>query len=493
MSAPEPDSEETTEEYMDRRIDDAEDPKASEELNDGSSAKLYSSINYNRGGSMNIKEIRQERAELMGEQLDLKQEARALLSGEMDDKRRGIQLAQKEVQLGAIEERLANLARYEAQWERFKEEDMRQPAAREGNDELVDMNKPPTPFKSFGEQLAAVAAFTRDPTSRHPGIPGLHQIQAASGASEGISTDGGYLVQTDFTAELLRLVHDTGVLSQRCDRKPIGANANGLKINAVDETSRVDGSRWGGVQAYWTAEAASLTASKPKYRQMELSLNKLTGLYYATDELLMDTVALGAFIQDAFAEEFGFKIDDAIIRGGGGGMPLGILAHAGTLDVAKETGQEANTVVAENIENMWTRAWARGLMNSEWFINQDVWPQLFQLSHVIGTGGVPMFVLPGGMVNAPFGSLMGRPVTPIEQCDTLGTSGDIILADFSQYLIIEKGGIEAASSIHVQFLTDETTFRFILRTDGQPKRNSVLTPYKGTNTQSSFLTLATRA
>ena len=107
------------------------------------------------------------------------------------------------------------------------------------------------------------------------------------------------MVQTDFTAELLRLVHETGVLSQRTDRKPIGANSNGLKINAVDETSRVDGSRWGGVRAYWTAEAASLTATKPTYRQMELSLQKLTGLYYATDELLMDTVALGAFAGEA--------------------------------------------------------------------------------------------------------------------------------------------------------------------------------------------------
>ena len=137
--------------------------------------------------------------------------------------------------------------------------------------------------------------------------------------------------------------------------------------------------------------------------------------------------------------------------------------------------------------------WPPSILRAQWFINQDVWLQLFQLSHVTGTGGVPMFMLPGGLVNAPFGSLMGRPVTPIEQCETLGTTGDVIFADLSQYLMIEKGGVEAASSIHVQFLTDETTFRFILRTDGQPKRNAALTPYKGSSTQSSFVTLATRA
>lgn len=447
---------------------------------------------------MNIKALRQHAADLQREQASLKRKGRAILESPADEGRLSDQQEAdiKAIQdrLGAIDDQVASVAADMARWELFKDEEMRQPVAQEGNEDPRGNGARPTPFKSLGDQLAAVAAFTRDPTSRHPGVPGLRQIQAAAaGASEGVASDGGFLVQADFTAELVRLVHETGVLSARCDRKPISANANGLKINAVDESSRVDGSRWGGVQAYWTAEAAALTATKPKYRLMELSLQKLTGLYYATDELLADTVALGAFAQEAFAEEFGFKIDDAIYRGAGGGMPLGVLGHAGTVDVAKETGQSANTVVAENIEKMYARMWARSVMNAEWFINQDVWPQLFQLSHAVGTGGVPMFMLPGGMVNAPFGALMGRPVIPIEHCATLGTTGDIMFANFSQYLMIEKGGMEAASSIHVQFLTDETTFRFILRADGQPKRNAQLTPYKGTNKVSSFITLATRA
>jgi hypothetical protein len=45
----------------------------------------------------------------------------------------------------------------------------------------------------------------------------------------------------------------------------------------------------------------------------------------------------------------------------------------------------------------------------------------------------------------------------------------------------------------VEFLTDQTVFRFIFRGDGQPKRNAPLTPYKGAGTLSSFVTLATRA
>ena len=59
--------------------------------------------------------------------------------------------------------------------------------------------------------------------------------------------------------------------------------------------------------------------------------------------------------------------------------------------------------------------------------------------------------------------------------------------------MIEKGGMESASSIHVKFTTDETAFRFVMRVDGQPTWNAALTPSNGSNTQSPFITLDTRS
>jgi HK97 family phage major capsid protein len=348
----------------------------------------------------------------------------------------------------------------------------------------------PQLFKGFGEQLQAVAAHGQR------GIidPRLAEINAAaSGASEGALSDGGFLVQTDFADALFDETHQTGVLWPKVDLTPVGAMSNGLKLNVVDETSRVNGSRWGGVQAYWAAEAGTLTSSKPKFRQVELNLQKLIGLYYATDELLKDSTALGQVASTAFAEEFGFKLDDSVVRGSGAGQPRGVLGHSGTVSVAKETGQAAASILGENVKKMYARMSPQSVRRASWYINQDCWPQIFELSHVIGTGGVPLYVPAGGLSSAPFGTLLGRPVEPIEQCESVGTVGDIIFADLSQYKGIEKGGIDAASSIHVLFLTDEMTFRFILRVDGQPKRAAALTPYKGSATTSAFITLATRA
>lgn len=338
-------------------------------------------------------------------------------------------------------------------------------------------------FSSFGEQL--MAAYR----AAMPGgkVDERLSTRAASGLNESTPSDGGFLVQQDFVTELLKRTYETGILASKVKKIPISTNANGMKINAIDEDSRANGSRWGGVQTYWEGEADELTASKPKFRQMELSLKKLTGLCYATDELLQDAAALEAVIRQAFAEEFGFKIDDAILSGSGEGEPLGILNSGAIVTVAKEASQ-TETITVENLIKMWNRLWSRSRANAVWYINQELEPYLYTLK----IGDKPVYIPAGGLSEKPYGTLFGRPVVPIEQCSAAGEVGDIILADIGQYLLIDKGGIKSASSIHVRFLYDENVFRFIYRVDGKPIWTKPLTPYKGSATVSPFVTLAKR-
>ena len=356
------------------------------------------------------------------------------------------------------------------------------------------MEKPevkPTPskgeekrFATFGEQL--LAAYR----AAAPGgkVDERLTTRAASGLNESTPSDGGFLVQQDFVTELLKRTYETGILASRAKKIPISTNANGMKINAVDEDSRANGSRWGGVQTYWEGEADELTGSKPKFRQLELSLKKLTGLCYATDELLQDAAALEAVIRQAFAEEFGFKIDDAILDGSGEGEPLGILNSGAIVKVEKEKDQ-TDIITVENLIKMWNRLWARSRANAVWYINQELEPYLYTLK----LGDKPVYIPAGGLSEKPYGTLFGRPVIPLEQCNAAGEVGDIILADIGQYLLIDKGGVKAASSIHVRFLYDESVFRFIYRVDGKPIWNKPLSPYKGSASVSPFVTLAKRS
>ena len=351
-------------------------------------------------------------------------------------------------------------------------------------------DRPKDRFGTFGQQMAAVM---------RAGIPGgtvdprLFRA-AASGLNETVPSDGGFLVQPDFSQEILTQVFNTGILASKCRRIPISANSNAIKINGIDETSRAS-TRYGGILGYWLDEAGTLTPAKPKFRQINLVLKKLIGLCYATDELMDDAAALEGVIRQGFISEFGFLLDDAIINGTGAGQPLGILNAGCLVSVAAETGQKAATVVAENVIKMYSRIFAASRGNMVWLINQNIEPQLFTMSLAVGTGGIPIYMPAGGLSGQPYGTLFGRPVIAIEQAATLGTVGDIILADLENgYILAEKGGIEAEMSIHVRFLYDENVFRFVMRIDGQPVRASALTPYKGgaSFTQSHFIALASR-
>ena len=357
------------------------------------------------------------------------------------------------------------------------------------------------PFVSLGEQLQAIVNAERLRSSGRPHDVRLDELntRAVSGASEAAPADGGFLIQPEFSTEILTIAHDTGLVKKLTRKLPLGPNTNSIKIPGIDEQSRADGSRWGGVRMYWGNEADTMTGSKPKFRNVQLTMKKLTGLFYSTDELLGDAAALGSIVSQAFGEEMGFKLDDSIINGDGSDKPQGIMSAPALVTIAKETSQAAATILYANVSKMRAQMWPRSWMNAVWFINLNVMPQIEQLvvpvKNVAGTenvGGWPVYMPPRGAADPPFGTLFGKPIQPIEQCQTLGTTGDIILADMEQYVIADKGDMQAASSIHVRFINDEMTFRWVYRVDGQPIWHTALTPFKGSVGLSPFIALATR-
>lgn len=358
--------------------------------------------------------------------------------------------------------------------------------ARRGLGFTIDKSKH---FSSLGEQLQAI--FT------HYASKGTNTdsrlVRAPSGASEVDATGGGFLVQVDFIASIFMLAHDMGVLLNRVNKIPVSANANGIKIPGIDETSRATGSRWGGVQSNWAAEGVAGTESRPKFRMVEFDLKKLISKMTVTDELLADSTALSAIAAQAFSEEVMFMTEDAIFEGSGAGQPLGFLNSPALVTQNKESGQTNGTIVKQNIDNMWSRMWSRSRANAVWLINQDCEPQLNQMNQQGTSGGIQLVYLPpGGLSAAPYGSLYGRPVITTEYNNALGAPGDIALVDLSQYTLVDKGGVQMASSMHVAFDTDEMRFRVTYRVDGKPMWHAPLTPFKGSNARSPFVVLQQR-
>jgi HK97 family phage major capsid protein len=318
---------------------------------------------------------------------------------------------------------------------------------------------------------------------------------AGSGMTQGVTAEGGILVPPAFASEIwdgARQPSDS--MLGYCDVRTIDAGVQSVTFPGVNETSRANGSRWGGVQGYWKSELAALTSSKPTFREVKIEPQELYVYAFISDKLLRHAPgAASGILARAAADEINFKIGDAICNGDGAGKPQGFIGHGSVVSIAKETGQAAATIVKENIDKMWARCHANWRAGATWFVNQACEPALEQLSAVVGTGGVPVYLPAGGVADTPNARLKGRPVVVCEYSAALGTVGDIVLANLGAYCVGTRGMVDQATSMHLKFDYAQTAFRFIFEVDGQPWLASPITPFKGSSTLSPIVTLATRA
>jgi len=291
-----------------------------------------------------------------------------------------------------------------------------------------------------------------------------------------------------------------------CDRYPLTRNLT-IELIANAETSRVAGSRWGGVQSYWVEDGSGMTESQPKVRMIELRPRQLATLVKVTNTLLQNADALEAFLDQAAVDDQIQTINNAIIRGDGVAKPKGFLTSGSLVTITKETSQAAATIVDQNVHKMWARVLEEEL--AVWLINRDAAPQVEGLSAPGVSGTVPVMLAnvngyPTMSVQGPQ-TLKGRSIRRVEQCSTLGTVGDIILANMSGYALAYRArgdgagtadgepAIQKDMSMHLEFDKNRTAFRYLIAVDGQTWLQAAITPEQGSSTLSHFVVIETRS
>lgn len=323
--------------------------------------------------------------------------------------------------------------------------------------------------------------------------PRLINAPTTYGAEQS-GADGGFAVPPDFRATIMSLITGEGSWLSQVDAMPTDSNSITIP---VDEDPQ-----WGsssGIRVYTRAEAGDYNASKPLVRQWKTDLTTIYAFVPMTDELLEDAPLLQNMLTTKAAEKIDFKINDLILNGIGGANPLGILNSPSVVNVAAEGSQTAATINQANILKMWSRCAAPQRASAVWLINQDCEPQIHALGQVISSvsgtavSGAPMFMAPGGMVSAPNGTLLGRPIVVTEACQTLGTRGDIVLAYLKGYgAAYKSSGLKSDVSMHLYFDSGHTAFRWSFRFGGQPWLSTPIARKNGSNTLSHFVALANR-
>ncbi len=315
------------------------------------------------------------------------------------------------------------------------------------------------------------------------------KIQNSFGSE--VPADGGFLIPERLRSDIMSVAIESAVVRPRAQVIPMDSLR--VPIPMLDTTSNVS-SVFGGVTCFWTEEAAALVESQASFGRVVLDAKKLTGYAEVPNELLADAPAFSAFFDTIFPRAIAWFEDIAFMTGTGVGEPAGFINCPASVQVSKESGQAAATIVWENIVKMFARMLPTALGSAVWICSIDTFPELATMALSVGTGGGPVwmgnYTSPGAAT--PPVTILGRPVYFTEKTPVLGTTGDISFVNLDYYLIGDRQMMQASSSEHFKFQNDKTAFKVIERLDGRPWLQSAITPHNNGPTLTPFVQLQTR-
>lgn len=353
---------------------------------------------------------------------------------------------------------------------------------RNGADFAHSVHQAARPNGRLDPRLAAIVEMGNGGEAAPPS-PGASDFHRETHADE------GYLVPSAMSEEIRSLIFNERDLLQMVDPTPTNSNFFSLKMS--EETP------WAttGVRSYWVDEGEQITKSKasiPTPRTGELY--KLAALVDATDEVLQDAPQLNRLIMREAPQKMSWVASEAIMNGNGVGKPFGWRNSPAKLQITKETGQAADTVVTENLVKMFSRLLVgQGNDRIVLLANTDTFPQWVDLR----LADKPAIVALGttGLQGYPNLAFLGVPISWSAHCETLGDAGDVQLVNLSGYhaRVRETGGIQFATSIHLYFDYARHAFRWLFRLGGLPLLTAAVSPAKGSATQSHFIEIAARA
>jgi len=313
------------------------------------------------------------------------------------------------------------------------------------------------------------------------------RLRAFNSMSEGVGEDGGFAVPPGLYGGALDRSLEQEAIRPRASVLPMEGPT--MIVPAFDYTDGTGGKR-AGLQLAWLGESASASNQIAKVTPLNLRANK-AGIWISTsNELAEDMPAFERRIEVAIIDGMTAGLDYAFLFGNGAGQPLGVMNAPALLTVSKESGQTAAELKEDNLTKMAGRLHPMCWRKAVWLVSPTCVPQLFKLAQATGpNAGVRTAVISESDQGL---RILGKEVIVTDACAPLGTTGDIVLADLSKYLIGLRREARLETSIHAGWQTDELGVRMVIRVGGQPEWSAPIKLRDGTNTVSAFVALESR-
>lgn len=292
------------------------------------------------------------------------------------------------------------------------------------------------------------------------------RLTNAGGSSTGEGASGGFYMPQPVVGGLLDATFVASTFLGRVKVVPVTSKST--TFPRFEQADRSVG-LIGGFEGRWIGEGLASTDQKAKCAALNATTNKLAIFTKATSELVSDSPLWLSEFEPALARAAAYSLDEAIARGTGVGMPLGLLNDNAAVTVAAEGGQAADTFNFINASKMFAAMYPGGIARAVWAVHPSVLPVLIQMPFVVKNvaasenvgGNAAVTVSPDGSL-----TLLGRPVLRSEHLANIGDLGDIVLVDLSQYGLFLRREMYLETSNAVFWSTDELAYRLITRLTG---------------------------
>lgn len=334
-------------------------------------------------------------------------------------------------------------------------------------------------YNHFGQFLGDVMAAGQGR------VPARLQNAASTYGNEGTPGDGGYAVPTDFRRDIQSFVLGQDSLLARTDRYNSFSNILSFPTDTVQPWATTYGA------SGTLTEGLAYEEVKPALGTVSVQAGKLGVIVNVTDELMQDSIAMGAFVTRKVGERLVDRVNYCIIQGAGtNSTPYGFQASAACLTASKEVGQTgSNPLVAENLVKMFYSIPAQWRGDAVWLISDTVEPVLPTLK----LSGATMFARPGDWAaGQATNTLLGKPVIVQPSMAALGEKGDIAFVSLSKYLALTKGDIATEMTPYLYWNQDIQSFKAHIRVGGKSWLTSPITLADGSTKRGPFVVLEKR-
>lgn len=223
-----------------------------------------------------------------------------------------------------------------------------------------------------------------------------------------------------------------------------------------------------------TAAGSALSAQEPTYSSITLGAYKYGFLIQAANELVTDAgFDLASHLAQQAGNGIGYAVNAALTNGTGTVQPRGLVTAAGS-GITGGTGV-AGVFTADNLIDLAysVDGAVRRMPGAAFMANGSTIGKMRKLKD---TAGNYLYQVGVGYPDTFAGfRVIENPHVP----DTATSAKSVLFGDLSSYKVRLAGGIQVASSQDYAFNTDLTTWRFLIRLDGNLTHSSHVKYFAG--------------